>query len=583
MAEKWQVAVYNIHKTAKETKEVYAILDIATKTYTQKQQKILRTLLAVEGRHKYLPQALLLKEVLGFELYLYYRKHPKAIPDWKKFFHTSVEEDQEIHVEPRNMNESFVFFLYHKNDKNLYAISGGYGAFSIQKFIKDDFGIDILVRVIESKGDKILRHAKEFGVTGGLVGVAKYFRQHYNFHENKNFGNIYREISASIDKDIARELGIHTDETKQCIAKNSFKVNQSITFSEMINVVDKLNIIVQRDANFSVNDIKQIDVKKDQELIKNLEEKVLNEIWDNRTNISQLEETLDFIHQDFEKFLLAKKYKYARQEYEDNSTLFSWIMNRMNEYSKEDFIKNIHMSSVNSFDENDELLTSEKVFNHLVCEVQDGNESYFLFNGKYFQITGSFKETLNQSCKSFIIENYDDGLNRSWNDNDTEGVYNLSYKGDHNTIVLDTVTPENIESCDIMKYNDEYVYLYHVKKGFNGSMRDLTNQVFIAASRILEDLKADKHYLKNVYSKMEAMEAYQSQIASEEEFLSIFSPSRKLCFVLAVKDSGNNRRIENIESFTSNVAKFSLNGLIQNMRNLGIDFKITQINALDSN
>lgn len=584
MVEKWQVAVYGIHNTSKDTKEVYSVLENTDKTYSQKQRKLLNKLLVVEGNHKYTSQKLVSNEQSGFELYLFYRKHPKAVPDWKKFFQASVEEDQIIHTEPRNMNESFVFFLYHKENKNLYAASGGYGAFTIQKFIKDDFGIDILVRIVESKGDKILRHAKEFGVTGGLVGVAKYFRQHYNFHENKNFGNIYREISASIDKNVARELGIITDETKQCIAKNSFKVNQSITYQEMINVVDKLNTIIQTEENFSVNDIKQVDAKKDEELIKQLDKKILDEIWENRTNLSALEENLDFIHKDFEAFSSAEKFKFAREQYEDSSTLFAWIVSRMSEHTKREYIRNIKIQSVSSYDsENDPFdsdsvpLTNDKVFNHLVYEIQNGNESYFLINGKYYQITSGFKDTLNESCKSFIVSNYDYGLDKDWNTG-TEGVYNLLYKGELNTVVLDTVTPENIEPCDVLKYDDEYVYLYHVKKGFNGSMRDLTNQVFVAANRILEDLKTDKSYLKSVFTKMQATTNYQNQVDSQDDFLSIFE-GRKLCFVLAVKDSGTDRRLEDVESFTSSIAKFSLNELINNMRNLGVDFRITQINT----
>jgi uncharacterized protein (TIGR04141 family) len=586
MSEKWQVAVYKIHNTTKDTKEVFKVLENTTKSYAQKQTKLLGKLLIVEGSHKYSAQKLRVNNQSGFDLYLFYRKHPKAIPNWKTFFKSRVEEGEVFHIEPRNMNESFVFFLYHSDTKSLYAVAGGYGAFTIQKFIKDDFGIEILVRIIDGKGEKILRHAKEFGVTGGIVGMAKYFRQHYNFYENQNFGNIYREISASIDKDIARDLGISTEETKQCIAKNSFKINQSISYNEMIVVVEKLNTIIQRDENFSVNDIKLIDVKKEEVLVKNLEKKILDKIWDNRNDILLLEESLDFIHKDFENFLLASKFKFAREQYEDNLTLFVWIMRRMKDFPKRDYLKNIKKQSLRSYDSESDpfspdssALTQDTIFNHLIYEVSCDGESYFLINGKYYQITNGFKNTLNESCKNFIVENYDNGLDKEWNTG-TEGEYNILYKGEANTVVLDTVTPENIEPCDVLKYDDEYVYLYHVKKGFNGSMRDLTNQVLIASNRILEDLKSDKRYLKNVYLKMQGMDNYKDQVNDEDDFLSIFT-ERKLCFVLAVKDEGNNRRLEEIERFTSNIAKFALNELIQNMRTLGVDFKITQINAPD--
>ncbi len=576
MSEKWQVAVYKIHNTNKDTKEIFSILESTEKAYEQKQRKLLTKLLKVEGSHKYIPQKLIYNQKYGFELYMFYRKHPKAIPDWKSFFKNSIEEREVFHTEPRNMNESFVFFLYHSSSKNLYAVAGGYGAFTIQKYIKDDFGIDILVRIVNDKGERILRHAKEFGVTGGIIGMAKYFRQQYNFHENKNFGNIYREIAASIDKDTAKELGISSDETKQCIAKNSFKINYSINYDEMIALVDKLNTIIQRNENFSVNDIKLINAKKEEDLIKNLETKILNEIWDNRNNEEMLIEPLDFVHKDFEKFLLANKYKYARHEYFEHSTLFPIIIQKIKEHGKRKYLEQIHSQTVTSFNENNEKLTQDNIFNHLIYELDYQENSYFLINGKYFKISSSFKSLLNESCKEFIKSNFINDLDKEWVQR-TEGEYNLSYKGETNTIVLDTVTPENIEPCDILMYDDDTVYLYHVKKGFNGSMRDLTNQVFLAANRIVEDLKSDKSYLKSVYEKMQNTNSYRDQVESENNFLAIFE-NRKLCFVLAVKDTGTNRRLEEIERFNSNIAKFALSELIKNMKDLGVNFKITQIN-----
>ena len=237
MAEKWQVGIYLIHNSNKITEDVYNTLVDTSKTYEQKQRKLLSKLLFVDDAYKYGAQKLINNQIDPFELYLFYRKHKKNKPEWKDFFNSQVDINASMKTDPVNMNESFVFFLYHKISRKLYAICGGYGSFTIQKFIDDDFGINILIRIIQNKGEKILRHAKEFGITGGIVGISKYFRQNYNFHENKNFGNIYREISAQVDKDIANNLGIITDDNKQCIAKNSFKINQSINYSEMLKVV----------------------------------------------------------------------------------------------------------------------------------------------------------------------------------------------------------------------------------------------------------------------------------------------------------------------------------------------------------
>jgi uncharacterized protein (TIGR04141 family) len=576
MASKWQTGIYCIHNTNKITEDVHSTLEDETKSYEQKQRKLSSKLLGVDSDYKYSSQKLLSHEQEGFELFLFYRKHKKESPEWKSFFKNQVEDTATINTNPVNMNESFIFFLHKKDTKKLYVISGGYGAFTIQNFVYDDFGINILIRIVANKGDRVLRHAKEFGVTGGLIGTAKYFRNNYNFYENKNFGNIYREISASIDKDTALSLGIPADCDKQCIAKNSFKVNHSLSFEEMLNLVNKLDEILQRNINFDVNDIKQVDIKKNEALIKILERKVLDDVWNNRLNVVVLDERLDFINKNFENFLQAKSYKFSRGVHEGSSNLFEWIMNRFSKSTKTEFMKNVHIQNVTALD-GDDILSSDTVFNHFVYELEYDSVSYFLINGKYYQITESFKTTLNQSCKDYLDSHPNRLLNKIWNDGDTEGVYNLQYINEANTLVLDTVTPENIEPCDILKHDDEYVYLYHVKKGFNGSMRDLTNQVFIAASRIQEDLLKDRSYLKSVFSKMQDMNNYKDQVDSEDEFLDIFA-DKKLCFVLAVKDIGTNRRLTNIEQFTSNIAKFSLNDLIHNMRNLGIEFQVTQIN-----
>ena len=75
---------------------------------------------------------------------------------------------------------------------------------------------------------------------------------------------------------------------------------------------------------------------------------------------------------------------------------------------------------------------------------------------------------------------------------------------------------------------------------------------------------------------MRISDTYKEQVDSLEEFIEIVN--KKPIFILAVKDnSTKNRNLKDIEEFSSNIAKFSLNELVGNMRNLGIDFKITQI------
>ena len=47
---------------------------------------------------------------------------------------------------------------------------------------------------------------------------------------------------------------------------------------------------------------------------------------------------------------------------------------------------------------------------------------------------------------------------------------------------------DGLELCDIMYYDDNNLYLIHVKYGFQSKIRELTNQITISARRLRETL-----------------------------------------------------------------------------------------------
>jgi len=141
---------------------------------------------------------------------------------------------------------------------------------------------------------------------------------------------------------------------------------------------------------------------------------------------------------------------------------------------------------------------------------------------------------------------------------------------------------EGIEPCDILKYDDnDNVYLFHVKKGFNNSMRDLCSQVFLSANRINEDINSNSFtYLTEVYNKMSSSSTYNNQI-SKNDFLDLFKNGKKLIYILCVLDESTNeknlRDITELKQIKSNVAKFSLKELMEKMMSKGFSFQFSQI------
>lgn len=588
MADTWQVNIYKINDENKLTQK--AFLELKKNKYDES-QKALKPLLKTEGS-RYNPQKLDSQIINNLELYLYYRENEKAKPDWKSFLSDIVEDNQKVLKKINNKHESFVLFLYEKVTKNLYAICGGHGFFTIQDYIVDSFGIDVLSRIVDSKNKKIISHAKELGITGGILGITKHFRQNFNFNENNNFGNVYREITTYLDKDIVKKVGldIESNTSALCLAKNSFKVNKSITFENLIKIIEKCDYIIENeDIKIDVNNIKLVDNKKNPSLIEKLNKELFNLLWKLKTDKTKIDE-IDLTHRDFSEFLTAYKFKFNSKKIEEKTNLLSNIIDSLSLLKKEDYIKRLKNAELISYDEEEVQITKGKFLDHLILEIIYDSRYYFFINGKWYIVTSNFIDELNTSCFDFIKNKYDDKLDKKWDKTKSpktgklsyiEGDYNLSYRNENETVILDTITPDGIEPCDILKYDDENLYLYHVKKGFNNSMRDLCSQVFISANRIEEDIKSNKFdYIGNIYSRMERSDKYKGQIG-KDDFLNLFKKNRNIIFILAVLDESSTENdltdLEQLKSIKSNIAKFSLKELIEKMMSKGFSFKFTQI------
>jgi hypothetical protein len=194
---------------------------------------------------------------------------------------------------------------------------------------------------------------------------------------------------------------------------------------------------------------------------------------------------------------------------------------------------------------------------------------------------------LNEQAISFFKDSQFVGpkLNKWKKGNENE--FNESHLLQTNTFVFDKVTPLFIEACDLMKVDNDTVYFYHVKKGFDNSMRDLCNQVFISARKIQEDSKMGFIFLQSLYDRVvknNGKEEYFKNIKKQfaklkkEDFIKLIE-DKKIVFVLSVLDTAKNERMlyTDIKDFDSNIAKFTMLELSKNMRYLGVDFKVLQL------
>lgn len=117
-------------------------------------------------------------------------------------------------------------------------------------------------------------------------------------------------------------------------------------------------------------------------------------------------------------------------------------------------------------------------------------------------------------------------------------------------LVFDQICPDNIEPCDVLRYTDDTVYLYHVKEEFGQHTRDACSQIMNSAKMIRSALSTHQpqNYLQKLWEKATTLgkdpsdwlKSVKAQIdkLGEQPFLNIFR-NRKVVFVYAYLPGAN--------------------------------------------
>jgi len=259
-------------------------------------------------------------------------------------------------------------------------------------------------------------------------------------------------------------------------------------------------------------------------------------------------------------------------------------------YQYKHSLLNLH---VDSMDDDGNISTHGTVMSHLHGEIFYEGHSYFFIDGEWYRVGPNFIAELNNELKLLLDEHWDESLiNESFDLKEDEGIYNARFIDTPGVLVLDTITPENIESCDLLKYDANSIYLIHVKKGFNNMVRDLAAQVLIAAKRIQQDRKSGFEYIKELQdmtlngknSKSDLKRKLAGQTFPEGGLLQLFDSrkNKQICFCLAFVDTAEkSRNLKNdLTSFRSNIAKYALLELMKEINALGFDFRVIQLKKI---
>jgi uncharacterized protein (TIGR04141 family) len=521
-------------------------------------------------------------------------------PKWRSFIDPLLTQESNL-VKCNNRVYSYVCFIDYKGF--LFACTGGLGSFAIDKYIVQDFGLKILVRLFQ-KNSKVIKAVQDRGFSGIVLGQKKFYRGDQRFADENSFGKVYKEVQAELNINLLTSiLGFEKNQLKKnvsgCLAKSSFQINKAIDFDTLLRLVDRFSQILGKDENFSLNKVTIIPRRGIyKKLIDELNERLINVLFENC--VKNLDSDFDFCHREFDKYLSCSTFRlfYDNKDmidFDERITLSNLIQKLKDEgrlqmddpfYFKHSVLEPI----IEGSDGDGTVLTRGRVIDHIHGEVNYNGGIYFLIDGQWYKVHADFIEELNKECKEILPHICDEKLiTELFELSEKENKFNCGFIGQPNSFVFDTITPDNIELCDILKYDGEFVYLIHVKKGFNNSIRDLAAQISIAAQRLRNDKLSGFTYLAQIeeklrrakYSSSDFMKKLGSQVLPSKGLKSIFEGKldRNIIFCLAFVDTASNIRSlkDNIESFDSNVAKYSLLELRREIVNRGFDLKIVQL------
>lgn len=439
-------------------------------------------------------------------------------------------------------------------------------------------------------------------MTGIVLGQTRYYRGDQRFSDENQFGQIFKQVQAELDSHhLIHSFGFSKDDLRKenagCLAKSSFKINKAIDFDELLNLIKRIDIILEKPEKFTLNKVVHLRGKRFEKLVEELEEEMYKQIF-NDYKAGRIPD-FEICNSNFEQYLTAEKYiiELSGKEFIkfDHRPQWSKIIKEIKSkkaIEEDDYFQFKHsvlLRKLAAYDSTDNRITYDTIFDHLNGEIVYKGDSFFHIDKGWYRIDSTFIDDLNTQCSTMLKDAWDTTtIKHKFDITKDEDVFNQLYLNQPGAIVLDTITPENIECCDILFYDQNNITFVHVKKGFGNTMRDLAAQVSIAAKRVRDTIHSDYKY----FDKIEAMaktivkkDALRNAIAAQKfppkGIADLFkqTPRPKLTFCLAFVDTASSKRslFADIKKFGSNIAKYSLIELGRDLDQMQFDFKVVQI------
>lgn len=532
----------------------------------------------------------------GLNYFLYSYIASDLVSEWKEFLPKSLTSG-------RNFTEQKLsLILFIESKFHLFCIIGGMSYKLIVPFIDHSFGLNTYSRIIKPEEDE-LTSLKSRGITGSIAGSKEQYRDNYKLINFIKFGKIPQEIHLKLSKEISnlhfKDFLNNLNDRIQVYVGKSFQIKKTVNFEGLHKLVKELITILELAESDYLSSYKEIN---DKEFIeKNLKPELINKLFidsdfvvnGNPKNYRRF--GFDLCNpNNIEQFYEADNYKLKEKTKKGGYKIFATVYSKNQIYEavikravevtggddQFNFMVYLQGVLVTCYKNGKPTIKSSFLF-HFSAEFQIAGQPYFLVDTKWYNLKDSFIQDLKVNTKH-ILKTYKASnkiLPIDWDKTSypKEGQYNMLYNELNGYIVVDTIIKEGFELCDIIYFDENNIFLIHVKYGFESRMRELANQITISAKRLKELLGTkDRLILGDIYDQV-ILKNRNVNGLSKEGFKALFD--KKITYILAFSSHLRSNLLveEHIEHYTSNIARFSLVQCSSEMRAYYYDMLIYQI------
>lgn len=420
---------------------------------------------------------------------------------WSTFFNCKTNDKKLIKKD--SISNNFIAFIY--KEDNIFCITTNKAYNDIQKYIVYFYGVYIMSYFIKSE-DKI-RSATYSNIMSNFLGGSEYLGEEYQTTLNKYWDRINTNLMAEVDKKrLYTELNLKNKRKNskvRCDAKDNFTICSKINIEELIKIIKKLDEISNDTLIDKFNNIERV---KDEEIIKKLEENLLEHIYS-----KLIDKTLDvcIVHKNIDTFFNSMSYTFyneGKNVYECDTIPTSQDILKVFEIlevnSKEKLLEILKKVNIMCWDSDSVVILSDSLKNYLNINIEIEGANYIYQNKVWYKLTDNYINNLNEIFEMIKLNYSENDINfEKWND-ETETEYINKYKDKDNFYKIHPRLEDEIEVCDLMYIDrkNKIVKLLYLKNGFGASTRDLAIQTTMGLKR-LNSLMNSEERLKRFYNK----------------------------------------------------------------------------------